>query len=202
MRGTFSDLLIRGKRDGGSGALGETRSCVLTVASTWDGAPLSEAEHARIELTLDDQTLDIAVQAPFFGDPPPPGPAGPTPGLWDYEVLEVFLLGEDERYLEIELSPHGHHLALLLHGRRSVVRSGMPLSFEATRKGEHWRGRARLPADWLPPGLNAVNGYTIHGQGGDRRYRAAHPDGRAQDEERSEPDFHRLECFGPLVWRE
>jgi len=132
------------------------------------------------------------VDAPFHGDPPPAAAPGPVDRLWDYEVVELFLLGEDERYLEIELGPGGHHLVLALAGRRELVASGLPLDFAAHIDGARWSGRASLPLHRLPPGLRAANAYAIHGTGPARRHLAAHPVPGPL------PDFHRLDAFPPL----
>ncbi|MBW2425049.1 MAG: hypothetical protein JRG86_12415 [Deltaproteobacteria bacterium] len=161
------------------------------VAGSWNGGPLAPNEFARIELRAD-RFLELGIDASYHGDPPPSAPPGTTPGLWEFEVVELFLLGEDERYLEIELGPHGHHLVLRLEGRRRVVESGLPIDFRARRSESHWHGHARVSRDWLPAGLHAANAYAIHGQGANRRYLAAHP------VPGPEPDFHRLEHFAPL----
>lgn len=168
------------------------REAALVVEHTWDGQPLPEPDRARFTLRLNEAHLVVEVDAPFHDDPPPPPPPGPTDQLWDYEVAELFLLGDDQRYLEIELGPHGHHLVLELHGPRNVLRSGMALDYTASREGARWRGRARVPAAWLPPSLCAANAYTIAGTGAERRYAAAYPVPGAA------PDFHRLRCFAPL----
>ncbi len=67
----------------------------------------------------------VEVSAPFYGNPGvPPAPSGHAcDKLWDYEgavhlvlftlffahffgtVFELFLLGKDDRYLEVEISP-------------------------------------------------------------------------------------------------
>ena len=49
-------------------------------------------------------TLSVSICAPYFGDPVPDGgvPGRPFYRLWDFEVVEVFLLGEGEKYLELE----------------------------------------------------------------------------------------------------
>lgn len=159
----------------------------LVVDRTWDDRPAG----VRIEVGLrrEAEHIVIEVDAPFFDDPPPPGPPGPTLQLWNHEVVEVFFLGTDERYLEVELSPHGHHLVLELCGVRQVVRQAMPLDFTATIEGARWRGSAWVPASRLPPGWDRVNAFAIHGEGEARRFLAHQPAGGEA------PNFHRLEVF-------
>lgn len=165
----------------------------MPIEQTWDGTPLGPRERIDVTVRLGSDTVVIEVDAPFHDDPPPPRPPGPTESLWNYEVVEVFLLGRDERYLEIELGPLGHHLVLELRGVRRVERSGLPLDYRAEVHDDRWRGVARFPAAWLPPDLGRANAYAIHGQGGTRRYLAWHPVPGPH------PDFHRLECFGSLT---
>jgi len=163
----------------------------LRVAHTWSGEAVPASERAEVRARVEGAWLVIEVDAPFHGDPPPTAPPGPTGRLWEHEVVELFLLGADERYLEVELGPHGHHLVLRLHGRRRVEAQGLAIEFVARRRGARWSGRARVPAEWLPPGLARCNAYAIHGRGADRRHLAAFP------VRGPEPDFHRLEDFGP-----
>lgn len=162
------------------------------VTCDWQGAPAPPGEHASVTLIADGPNVIVEVDAPWFGDPPPPPPAGPRDGLWDYEVVELMLLGDDDRYLELELGPHGHHLALLLHGRRRAVARALPLLVDTVIDGARWRARATLPSRWLPWGLRAANAYAMHGVASGRRHLAwrAVPG--------AEPDFHRLEHFGAL----
>jgi hypothetical protein len=107
-------------------------------------------------------------------------------------VVELFLLGRAERYLELELGPHGHYLALRLEGRRRVAEAGLAIAFETVRQGASWHGRAVVPARYLPPEVERGNAYAIHGQGAARRYLACFP------VPGPEPDFHRLEHFGSV----
>ena len=52
------------------------------------------------------------VQAKFYNDARPDAQPGYLMGLWDYEVVELFLLNsQTEEYLELEFGPHGHYLA-------------------------------------------------------------------------------------------
>jgi hypothetical protein len=167
---------------------------VATVAieRTWDGRAAQQGEWARLDVGLSGERLLIRVDAPYHGDPLPPCSPGSCEGLWEYEVVELFLLGEREHYLEIELGPGGHSLVLELNGRRRRARAPLPLRYRCERRGERWLGEASLPRGELPAGLRAWNAYAIHGCGAERRYLAFQP----VPGER--PDFHRLECFAPL----
>lgn len=158
----------------------------------WDGSPLRADESASIELEVRPQEVTLRIEAAFHGDPAPPAPPGRLDGLWDFEVVEVFLLGADERYLELEFGPHGHWLGLRLAGRRCIIDDRVPIDFETRFTPSGWTGHARLGPEALPEGLTAANGYAIHGAGPARRHLAMYPVPGPT------PDFHRLECFGPL----
>jgi hypothetical protein len=165
---------------------------VIRVDRTWDGVPIPPQEQARVTLTPALGALRLAVDAPFYNDPKPPGPAASCWGLWEYEAVELFLLGDDERYIEIELGPHGHWLGLQLHNRRDIVERDLEFSHTPIIQAGRWRSETSLPRAWLPPGVRAFNAYCVHGQGPKRRYLAAHP------VPGDKPDFHRLERFAPL----
>jgi hypothetical protein len=164
----------------------------IRIGQTWEGAPIGAEEAVDLRLVFSPRELRIELEAPFHGDPAPAAPPGPVERLFDFEVVEVFLLGRDERYLEVELGPHGHHLVLELRGARQVERSLLPLEYRAEIRGRRWRGVARVPAGLLPPGLARANAYAIHGQGEARRYLAW------QAVPGPAPDFHRLERFAPI----
>ena len=173
----------------------------LVIASTWDGVALPGSEHVVVELSAQDSRLRIAVRAPYHGDPPPPHPAGPTPALWEHEVVELFVLGTSRAgaplpYTELELGPHGHHLVLRLAGERKLVDDRLPLDYgtemDADATVPHWRGVALLEPAYLPPPPHRVNAYAIHGVGEQRRFLALYPVPGAQ------PDFHQLDRFQPL----
>ena len=166
----------------------------LAIEHTWDGLEAEADERCHVDLCLSDTALNVDIDAPFHNDPAPNAPAGSLDGLWEFEVVEVFLRGQGDRYLELEFGPFGHYLALSLSGYRQVERGGLGLEFTASRNATRWRGHARIGAEYLPPGLRSCNAYAIHGIGASRRYLAMSPT------HGSEPDFHRLETFQPLAW--
>ncbi len=174
----------------------------LTLAHLWDGQPVPASEHVHLALGEWEGGLEIRVDAPGPFDPPPPGPAGPCWGLWEHEVVEVFVAGPGPAYTEIELGPHGHHLVLRLEGTRQVVQRELPLDYsvsgavgpqaEGPQAEGRWQGVARLDRNLLPPGPHRLNAYAIRGEAGARRFLAW------QAVPGEEPDFHQLSCFAPV----
>jgi len=134
--------------------------------------------------------MEIRLDAPFYGDPVPPSSLpGPTDKLWEHEVVEVFLLGEDGHYTEVEMAPSGHHLVLKLHGARNPIATRLPLDFRSVIHGDRWTGIAVLGNELIPKGLIRVNATAIHGHGADRTYLSWVPlEGEA-------PDFHQPDRF-------
>jgi hypothetical protein len=169
------------------------RTLVVPIEHTWSGQPVEAGERVMLALATGGDRLRIVVDSPFHGDPPPPGPPGPTPRLWEHEVVELFVAGpggDDEvEVLEVELSPHGHHLVLRLRGVRRPVAEGLPLDFRAVIEGARWRGEARVPRSWLPPPPHRAAAFAIHGSGAARRYLSS----VALPGER--PDFHQPQRF-------
>jgi hypothetical protein len=159
------------------------------IASTWDGGSIPDSERITLTAWFEEHALHLSVDAPYHGDSAPGLPPGPTPKLWNYEVVEFFLVGGQGHYTEIEMGPHGHHLVLKLSGPREVVADSLPLKYEARIEGVRWTATASLSMDHLPAGPYRANACAIHGQGETRRYLSAVPlPGPA-------PDFHRLELF-------
>lgn len=169
----------------------------LFVDHTWDGERLDPSQIAFVNVDIGKQAWELRIDAPFYGDPPPTAPPGPTPRLWESEVVELFVVGDgvskQPRYTEIELGPHGHHLVLQFEGVRQVIAQGLPIEFEACVSGARWLGLAKIPAEFLPHGPWRINAYAAHGVGNRRRHFAMIPvPGPA-------PDFHNPFVFVPLV---
>lgn len=176
--------------------------------------------HAQLRLSREDDTLCIEVDAPYFGDPAPDSSAGPTDRLWEFEVCELFIADAADHYLEVELSPHGHHLVLQLAGVRHVVRSHLPIDYSVRierdpatsgtgRVGRYhgrYHGLARVPWAYLPASAARVNAYLIHSVTSDPATSAAsaarcyHAHAATGGEGEEGADFHRLERFVPTIF--
>jgi len=162
----------------------------LRIATTWDGAALAPAACTAVQLSLAGESVRIDVDAPFAGDPAPAG-TGSVPGLWEHEVVELFVFGHRGRYTEIELGPHGHWLVLRFDGVRRRVDGGHPIAFDARISVDRWTGSAEIRRDLLPERPVRCNVFRISGRATERRYEAAVP----VPGER--PDFHRPDVGVP-----
>ncbi|XP_072040486.1 UPF0462 protein C4orf33 homolog isoform X1 [Amphiura filiformis] len=170
------------------------------ITQEWDGSPTG---HDPIMITLsrsgNADSITMEVTAPFFNDPGNPGgePGKPFWELWEYEVVEAFFLGENDKYLEVEFCPHGQHIVLMLNvvnGVRNTIKTKLPLEFKAKINAEDktWQGVAEIPLEYLPPKTSRFNAYAIHGSDKKRQYEALFP---APSGEHENPDFHRLQYF-------
>lgn len=162
----------------------------LDVARRWDGALLPEPGlRARIALSVTPDALEIeAGMAHQFAPRIPAAPRGArVDGLWDYDVVECFVVGADGRYLELELGSGGHYLALAFDAPRRRVddfaRESLDVAWRSD--GDGWTARCRIPRAWLPQPIARANAFAIAGG----EFAAHHPVGGTR------PDFHRPHAF-------
>ena len=138
-------------------------------SSTLESSVLSSSEQPQISIILTEQSaLKIEYSAPFMDNPAPSEAQGRLWGLWEYEVLELFIAGADNEYLELEFGPHSHHLALYFKGERQLVEDHVnleELSFwrdslqsqsmidhlQAKVKPAQWGGSCLIKPENLPP---------------------------------------------------
>jgi hypothetical protein len=141
---------------------------VLPIERYWNGTACPHAHlHGRVELAARDDGLEIVSSLPHQPTPRiPEAKRGSRVGdLWEYDVVECFLVGAGGRYLEIELGAGGHFLVLpfsVPRIRSDSHESLRPvLDFASDAAG--WR--ACLSLDWglVPPGLEALNAFVIAG---------------------------------------
>ena len=157
----------------------------LQIRHSWDKQVAGADETVEMAMELGDIALTVHIDAPFHNDPPPH-----IADLWNHEVVELMLLGADDTYLEVELSPSGQYLVLFLHGPRNTVHRGVTLAFRAGADDDRWRGVAHIPIGWVPFATHRLNAFAMRGTTPHRRHLAWKPAGGLS------PDFHRLDAFG------
>ena len=165
------------------------------IHTTWDGQPVSPAPQVRLG-RVEDAVL-VEMSSPIYGAAPVEGPPARRWKLWEHEVVELFLAGpgapEDAEYIELELAPTGHWLALRLRGTRNIVDDDMPVQAQARVEGAVWHGSITFPLALLPSGPLRALATAAHGPSDARRYLAHVPLPAPH------PDFHQLHRFTPVT---
>ena len=130
-----------------------------------------------------------------------------TWGLWDYDVVEVFIgsdLGQIDRYKEFEISPQNEWVDLDVdRGRKGKEvdwewDAGMEWSARVDQSAKVWYCAMRIPWKAIAPASPAVragrefrlNLYRIEGEEPNRKYIAWRPV--------HSPSFHTPSAFGRL----
>ena len=188
------------------------------IRTEWEGTQLGPEEETQVTFSVEGETLRIQVDAPYWGNEAPPRPSGEECiCLWEFEVVEVFIKGRLDKYLEVEMSPHDQYLILALDGHRQVFHESLnPLSYKscitkptsptkARSKGQRWLGEMVVPLTLLPPPLVAgempmfnFNAYALHNTPEGRRRVCALFPVSPDVMEYEEPDCHRLHLFQPM----
>ena len=162
----------------------------LTIKSTWDGTPIPESDW--VFLTYESgggDSIEIRIDAPFYNDPVPHAHSGSTWSLWDYEVVELFLVSSVGTYLELEFGPHGHYLALWLTGPREIHTRHIPIEYQTSVATKRWTGVARVPKTRVPNPIVRWSAFAISGVKSERRYLAS------TQLPGSEANFHQPDAF-------
>lgn len=170
----------------------------LSIERFWHGAPLPAAACAVLQLQLlTSGDLRVDFDAPFHNDPPPPSAPGITPQLWNFEVIELFISGQHEHYLELEFGPHGHHLGLTHEGVRKPTAIGIPVDYTVvSRSPIRFAGQAVVSSRFLPRAPHRANAYAIHAHGcGGQTGRCYHAHAPVPGEH---ADFHQPRHFVPI----
>lgn len=171
----------------------------FVIGHSWDGVALAERDQARVEVHwLENGDLSIGLDAPFADDPKPSCLKTACWELWNFEVVELFLVGggEPAPYTEIEISPWGNHLVLQLLGTRNVIAKELPLQIVSLERGEtRWAAQAVISKELLPKGELKVNAYRVSGVEPNRYYHVMTPMvGQV-------PDFHHIDQFETILKR-
>jgi hypothetical protein len=163
----------------------------LEIARRWDGAPLPAL---RASVSLSAERDGLWVEAGMAHARTPRIPAAPrgarVEGLWEFDVVECFVVGADGRYFELELGAGGHYLALAFAAPRrcadDFARQSLAVQWRSDAQG--WRARCRVPRAWLSEPVARANAFAI----ADGEFAVHTPVGGAQ------PDFHRPHAFPEL----
>ena len=173
----------------------------LKVDQLWETPQIrSSSPYACISFEWTEKGLYLNWKALFHNNPSPPCP--PTTdcwGLWNYEVVELFIVGRQQNYLELEWGPYGHSLALKLKGIRQLEsRVQLPFIPLIVQESFEWKGSYLIPFEYLPPPIEGswqtefiyqMNAFAIWEDEICRQHAIAFP---LQGET---PDFHQIEQF-------
>ena len=140
------------------------------IQHRWGGELIAPETRISLDLLIDGSGARIQIDAPFHGDAPPQDPPGSTWALWEYEVVELFLVDEDGSYLELEFGPHGHFLGLRLAAPREMVSTHLKLDYRSQIVDKRWFGKAFISTEHLPIKLSRWNAFAISGNGSARQY--------------------------------
>jgi len=162
----------------------------LAIERHWNGAA-SRDPRLRGELRLCARAEGLALEAALPHQEPARIPALPAgsrvANLWEYDVVECFLVGADGRYVEVELGAGGHFLVLEFSAPRRLADAhaefAPALDFVRTASG--WRSTLVLPWPLVPRELCALGAFAIAGGA----FLAAHPLPGAA------PDFHQPAAY-------
>ena len=165
----------------------------VVIKKRWDGTDLPACSQTTVSFVVLEDSLRICIDAPFFNDARPPPNAT---DLWNFEVVEVFIKGRFDKYIEIEVGSHADYLILLCDGYRQCFIRRLDANLcTAQILNNRWIGEIEIPNHYLPPptelGYYTCNAFSIHGE---REYCAAFPPSSST----LEPDFHKLELFEKL----
>lgn len=169
----------------------EPDSLYLTVESLWNGEPCADEDaHAEVWVTRRQGGLQVRVHANRRDDARVPDAPRDSrvDGLWEYDVVELFFVGEDGTYTEVELGPGGHYLVLSFDDvrRRSDAYEGREFNHRnSSSTPGTWQSVIEIPWDALPKNVLRMNAFAI--MGGQHLAWSPVPG--------TQPDFHQPTSF-------
>lgn len=166
---------------------------VLELRHQWNGAPAPAGAGGWVSLAASGPDLTLRWELALPGPPRiPTSPPGFTEGLWESDVVELFLRWGPSGYLELEFGPGGHWIALQfseVRRRSAELRDLSPRLTSQISRGL-WTGQAELTG--LPVGSPPWHGLVTAVLGAERLYLSwpALPG--------SKPDFHQPQAWAAL----
>lgn len=165
----------------------------IEITKQWNGEELKRTDlFAHVELEETTNGMRFTASSPWRSDMRVPlRPSGRLDGLWDYDVVELFLVGEDGTYLEVELGAAGHYLVLAFDRVRHRSNEFIDRPFEVSHKRENgwWTASIEIPKDVLPAPIKKFNAFMIAGG----MFLAYHPTPG------TEPNFHQPKSYPDYV---
>lgn len=152
----------------------------LEIKHTWNGTLLDPQDAVELQLeTKSGYGLFIKISAPHYGDALPPSPSGwPFDGLSSYEVVHLFLLGEnDTKTLELQFGPTGHYAVIFWTNRTKLGDLQREITYKTNGfNSMFWEGEAFIPLAYLPARVYKCNAHSAHGpQGNQRQINSLYP---------------------------
>lgn len=145
----------------------EPNSLYTTINHFWDGTLCpDERLHAEIWVTKVAKGLRIRVMAPELENQKIPDAARESrvDELWNYDVVELFFVGKDGKYLEVELGAGGHYLILGFKGVRELENDYKEfvtdIRYSQSVPGT-WQSGITIPWEMLPKELASFNAFAI-----------------------------------------
>jgi hypothetical protein len=138
----------------------------LPVNRYWNGEACDEVSYcAQVWLSHSEAGVTIKAQAQVYKEQLiPVGPIDkPFDGLWDYDVVELFLVAASGHYLEVELGAGGHWLVLGFDGvrHRSNDYADFKPELNYDNDGAVWTSTIVIPWNMIPQPVTSLNAYAI-----------------------------------------
>lgn len=136
----------------------------LRVDRLWNGQLCpDERVWGKVELSVVSEGLEIKAEGPVLPEMrvPKEAPIGArVEGLWNDDVIELFLVGPGHQYFELELGAGGHFLALsfdrIRHRRDDFSQFSPSLVYTKTPH-KTWISACVIPNRLLPENVRALN---------------------------------------------
>lgn len=163
----------------------------LRVERLWNGEVcVDDRLWADVAVSACKDGLAVRVTAPVLHEQSVPEASlgARLDGLWEYDVVELFLVGPGHQYLELELGAGGQYLLLGFDSirRRSQTYEDLDLvvKFEKTAQ-KTWASEVVLPWAVVPENIRALNAFAY--MAGQYMAYEAVPG--------KEPDFHQPDVY-------
>jgi hypothetical protein len=162
---------------------------LFEVTKLYNGQPCPDANYyTQVTVERRADGLFITAQTPVFPKRHEPNtPPGRLDGLWDYDVSEIFFVGDDGKYLEVELGTRGHYLVLAFDDIRQRSNDFADADFQHEYQADEHGATSSIliPNSALPANIVKANAFLIAG-GYFMAYSPLPGD---------EPDFHQPKNF-------